>query len=208
MLGVKKTVKMRPRNLIFLGPPGSGKSTQAEIFSRRLAMPWLSMGRTLRQFSTQKTPASKKIAAKINHGLLVSDQVIDRVLRQSLAAGDMSRGIIFEGVPRSLTQWRILKKILVDFQLDSPVVFNLNISEQESFQRISHRRKSATTDLRSDDTDQKLKQRIAWTKSETQPLIDQFRQNGRLYDIDGEQPVTQVTTEIETIIDRMKLRDT
>lgn len=200
MKGVKETMRMRPQSFIFLGPPGSGKSTQAEIFSNKLAIPWLSMGRTLRQFSAQQTKLGKLVADQVNHGLLVPDQVIDLVLRRSLTEMDTSRGLILEGVPRSLTQWQLVKKILVDFQLDSPVVFNIDISDQESFKRISQRRQSPTQDLRSDDTDQKLKKRIVWTKSETQPLIDQFRQSGYLYDIKGEQPVGKVTADIEEII--------
>lgn len=201
---IKYIMKIRPRSFIFLGLPGSGKSTQAEIFSNRLAIPWLSMGRTLRQLSAQKTKLGKRVATQVNHALLVADPVIDRVLRQSLKQMDIARGIIFEGVPRSLTQWQVAKKILADFGFGPVVVFNIDISDPESFKRISHRRKSSTEDLRSDDTDEHLKKRIAWTKSETQPLIDQFRQSGCLYDIDGEQPISQVTAQIEKIIDRLK----
>ena len=91
-------------NIIFLGPPGAGKGTQAQLLSKRLGIPHVSTGEMLREFSQEDTELGREIKEKIDNGLLVTNELLKKIVSERLAKDDCNEGVILDGYPRRLQQ--------------------------------------------------------------------------------------------------------
>jgi adenylate kinase len=193
-----------PLVVILLGSPGSGKSTQASRLSQKYHIPHISMGRALRKIAISGSKLAQKVNFYLNRGELVPDQVIDEALRHILNQIDLSKGIIFEGVPRSLDQLKIFDQILADYKLNAPIVFNIVIADRLVWQRIQNRAKRPGTDIRHDESREQVLKRLEWTKIETAPLINEYKRRKQLITVNGEESMNQVEESISQVLDKIE----
>lgn len=192
-------------NLIFLGAPGAGKGTQAEIVSQRLSVPIISTGNILRESIKNGTELGMKAKAVIDVGGLVPDDVIMAIVAERLLRPDCDNGFILDGVPRTLTQ----AKALAELGITVDRVIDIDVPDQMIIDRLSGRRvcescgssyhtvaKPPVTDgvcdschgklvTRDDDRPETVKKRLSVYHSLTEPLVEYYEKLGKLRVICG-----------------------
>lgn len=200
---------MKAAILIFLGPPGAGKGTQARILSKRLAVPHISTGDILRDTALKKTSLGLAVKAKMDQGELVPDEVVCKIVEERIAQPDSQKGAILDGFPRTVVQARFLDDILLRTGQGQASVLNLRIEPATVVKRLTGRwicpvcgeiyneflnppRQDLVCDKdgsklvkRSDDNEETVRQRLLAYERETKPLIDYYQQRNRLYDVDA-----------------------
>jgi len=207
--------------IIFLGPPGSGKGTQAKLLHQKLGGFYFEGGDVLRRKAEENNSLGKKIKEIIyQQGKLVPDNLMKKILEDWLAGKDIKKGIIFDGFPRSLGQYQILKEILLKKGEKINKVIFLKVSESVLVSRLSSRRvcpqcglefnlvtkppkkdevcDSCGTKLiqRADDTPEVIKARLKTYFEKTQTLIDLAKKEGILEEVDGERKIEEIHQEI------------
>lgn len=183
--------------LVFLGAPGAGKGTQAEIVSRRYGIPHLSTGEILRSEVRSGTELGLAIRSTMEAGSLVSDDLISDVVARRLQQGDAARGFILDGFPRNVTQARWLDGLLADEKLDA--VVELVVDEIVVLERVLKRAqlaRASSTDVRKDDDVETMRVRLEAYREATVPLSDYYHWQRRLYQVDGMMSVDEVTSAI------------
>jgi adenylate kinase len=171
--------------LVLIGIQGSGKSTQGNLLSKQLDIPYLSTGHIFRQIAKEKTALGRYIKETINAGLLVPDDKTIEIVENYLSRPEYKKGYILDGFPRTLYQAEKFKN-----HLDK--VIYLKISEREAIWRLFHRDDTA----REDETLPALRQRIELFYQHTLPVIEYYRKKGILAEIDGERSIAEVNQEI------------
>lgn len=200
-------------NLIFLGPPGAGKGTQAQRTSNRLGIPHLSTGEMLRENIKAQTELGKQAKAFIDAGNLVPDQLVIDMLRERIAQDDCKGGVIFDGFPRTVYQAEVLDTIT---KIDAAI--NLEVSDEAIVERMKGRRvcpkcgQTYHTDwlqgntctacgteltIRADDRPETVLARLEVYHKQTQPLIDYYRAAGILKDIESVGNIDEVDAKIQ-----------
>ena len=186
--------------LILLGAPGAGKGTQAEILCKKLSIPTISTGNILRAAIKEGTPTGLKAKSFIDAGALVPDEVIIGIVDERLSQPDCQKGYILDGVPRTIAQAEALEKAGISFD----AVVSIEISEEEILSRMSGRRVCEACGSsynvvavpprvegicdncggkliqRKDDTPETVHERLKVYHTETEPLVDFYRQRGLL----------------------------
>lgn len=189
--------------LMFLGAPGAGKGTQAEIVSRRYKIPHLSTGEILRSEVRSGTELGLSIRSTMEAGGLVSDDLISDVVARRLQQGDAARGFILDGFPRNVAQARWLDGLLADERLDA--VVELVVDETVVLERVLNRARAAlanSTEVRKDDDVDTMRVRLEAYRVATRPLSAYYREQGLLFRVDGMKGVHEVTDEIMGITAR------
>jgi len=171
--------------LILIGIQGSGKSTQGNLLSKQLEIPYLSTGHIFRQIAKEKTALGRYIKETINSGLLVPDKKTIEIVNNYLSRPEYRKGYILDGFPRTLEQ---AKK----FNNNVDKVIYLKIYEKEAIWRIFYRDDSK----REDETLPALRKRIKMFFKHTLPVIDYYRKKNKLVEIDGSKSITDVNQEI------------
>lgn len=168
--------------IVFLGPPGSGKGTQASLLKERLGVPHISTGELLRAAVAAQTPLGLKAKAAMDAGELVSDDLVLGLIEERMAADDTAKGYILDGYPRNLAQAEALDKVLAP--LDRPVqkALALMVDEEQIVQRLAKR---ADEEGRSDDSEDVVRHRLSVYREQTAPVADHYRSKGLLTEIDG-----------------------
>lgn len=182
-----------------MGPPGSGKGTQATRLAQRLAIPQLSTGDMLRVAVSAGTSIGKKAKAVMERGELVPDEIVVAAVAERILRPDACNGFILDGFPRTLAQAMALDDILLTEGLNLDCVLELKVNEEVSLGRILNRAQEAKTNghtVRADDTEDALKIRLEEYRRQTEPLADYYRAKGILKSIDGLQPIDNVTTSL------------
>jgi len=209
------------KNYIFLGPPGSGKGTQAKLLAEKISAFYFGTGDLMREEAKIGTEFGKKFQAVWDkgEGALVSDDIIEEFIETKLKGLDINRPVVFDGFPRTLGQAHLLEKYIKSEDLE---VFNIEVSSQSLIERATTRRVCGKcgkiffrADLsgikqcdvcggnlgkRQEDAPEIVKKRIAVYESQTAPLIEYYKTKEILIDIDGEPPIEEVTQEIESKI--------
>lgn len=163
-------------NIILMGPQGSGKSTQARLLCDKLKIPHIETGEIYRRLSLENSPLGKKVKDTLDRGGLIDDQTTLEVIDQHL--GKIKTGFILDGFPRTLIQ---AQREL--FPVDR-VIF-INLSDQEAINRLLLRR-------RRDDTRELISERLRLYHQQTEPVLEYYRKNGKLIEIDGNGSIEEV----------------
>ena len=214
------------RPVIFLGPPGAGKGTQAKRLAARYGVPHLSTGDMLREHVRQGTELGRKAKPLMDHGDLVPDDVVLGMIEERITRPDAAGGFVFDGFPRTLPQAEKLDEILKRRHVAAPVVVNFHVSNDTLVRRVAGRRvckvggeiynvyeKPPKVDgrcdhdggeliQRSDDNADVVRDRLAAFEKQTQPLIDYYRAQGNLDDVDGSSSMDEVSRLLTQIVAR------
>ncbi len=186
-------------NLIFLGPPGAGKGTQAERVSAKQGIPQLSTGDMLRAAVANKTDIGNKAKSFMDAGELVPDAVVVGIIADRIAETDCAHGFILDGFPRNPAQAKALDDMLAErgFALDT--VIELKVDEDILVDRI-RKRAEETGGARSDDNVETLKKRLAVYREQTEPLKPYYEARGKLRSIDGMATIDDVSAAIDAVL--------
>jgi adenylate kinase len=174
------------KRLIFLGPPGAGKGTQAQILAENYRIPHISTGDILRAAVAQQTPLGKLAKGYIDRGELVPDSLILELIEDRLSYEDTSNGWILDGFPRNVNQAAFLDKLLDKLNQTEDCVLNLEVADEILVTRLLARN-------RRDDNEETIRRRLEIYHQDTVPVIDFYTAKGSLRTIDGELPMTEVT---------------
>jgi adenylate kinase len=178
------------RRVVFLGPPGSGKGTQASALARELGIPAISTGDMLREAVANGSELGRRVRRIMESGDLVGDDLMAEVVTERLDQPDTDHGFLLDGYPRTAAQAETLRGILEggDDELDH-VVF-IDVPEEELVRRAILRQRGA------DDKEDVVRERLRVYREKTEPLVDYYRGKGLLREIDGNRPVDAVRRSI------------
>ncbi|MDJ0724777.1 MAG: adenylate kinase [Prochloraceae cyanobacterium] len=180
--------------LIFLGPPGAGKGTQAKLLAEAIDVPHIAIGDILREAIADQTPIGKEFQQYVDRGELVPDRLILDLINDRIQQPDAKKGWILDGFPRNVKQALFLEELLAKLDRSYTIyVVNLEVPEQVLMERLLERG-------RKDDTPETLSRRLQVHKEATEPVIDFYRDRNKLYSIDGDRSQEEVTKSIEQIV--------
>lgn len=207
--------------LMFLGPPGAGKGTQAQNIAEKLGIPHISTGDMLREQVKNGTALGMKAKEYMDAGQYVPDDVIIDMVKERVSRPDAKGGFILDGFPRTSAQAETL-----DGFASIDAVININVPDDKLINRICGRRVcrvcsatyhesmlhdkskcpkcSGETFIREDDKEETVKTRINVYNEKTQPLIEYYTKKGILYDIEGEGTVEGITGKVLAAIEAIK----
>jgi adenylate kinase len=214
--------------IVLLGPPGAGKGTQAQIVSDKLDLPHISSGDIFRENLKNQTELGKQAEGYLNRGELVPDDLTIAMIRERLAQPDAASGALLDGFPRTPAQAEALAEMLSGMGGQVIAVPYINVPEPVLVERLSGRltcraeghvfhekfnppREPGRCDYdgselyeRDDDKAETVTRRIRVYMDQTQPLIDYYRQRGLLVEIDGTQPIEQVTADLLSALEAVR----
>ncbi len=186
--------------LIFLGPPGAGKGTQAARIVAKHGIPQLSTGDMLRAAVAAQTPVGVKAKAVMDAGGLVSDEIVIGIVADRIDEADCKKGFILDGFPRTLAQAEALDAMLASKHLELDTVLELKVDQTKLVDRIVKRAeeaKAAGQPVRKDDDPEVFKTRLEAYNRDTAVVSPYYAKRGQVIEIDGMQPVDDVTAAIE-----------
>jgi len=184
-------------DLVLLGPPGSGKGTQAARLTAKYRIPQIATGDILRAAVDAGTPVGQQVKAYLDRGELVPDSLVVDIIRHRLAEPDSKQGFILDGFPRTVPQAQALDALLSELQRPLDAVLYLQVDRRSLLDRLGHR---AAVDQRSDDRPEIIAHRIDVFLEQTAPLIDYYRQQSKLRLIDGTRPPEEVAAAIDEVL--------
>lgn len=174
--------------IVLIGIQGSGKSTQGNLLSEKLGVPYLSTGHIFREIAKEKTPLGRYIKETMNSGYLIPDDKTLEIVNEYLSRPEYETGYILDGFPRTTEQAEKFKNGI-------GAVFYIKVSDEEAVKRLSFRE-----DGREDSETAAIARRIQIFHKFTEPVIDYYRQHGKLHEVDGEESIEQVHEEICRIL--------
>ncbi len=190
--------------LIFLGPPGAGKGTQAKLLTERHGIPQLSTGDMLRAAVAAGTDVGKRAKAVMDAGQLVSDAIVNEIVSDRIDSPDCAKGFILDGYPRTVPQAEALDQILAGKGIALDAVIELKVDEDALVRRMENRVAetiAAGGTVRSDDNPEAFKRRLTEYREKTAPLSNYYASTGKLQTVDGMANVDKVTAEIAGILE-------
>ena len=176
------------RHLLFLGAPGAGKGTQAELLSKKNSYLHLSTGELLRNEIEMNTSLGKKVKDTMNKGELVSDELVLEIVKKNL--DEDINGWILDGYPRNLSQANSLNEVLIKINQPLEIVFYLDIPEEVLIERLLLRG-------RKDDNKDTIKTRLNIYKKTTEPLIEYYKDLSLLEYIDADRDLKTISADIK-----------
>jgi adenylate kinase len=212
------------RAVIFLGPPGAGKGTQAKELARKFSVPHLSTGDMLRDNIAQGTPLGLLAKPIMARGELVPDSVVLKMVAERIEKPDCSHGFVFDGFPRTVAQAQFLGVLLAQHGYKPPLVIHLAIDPALVLRRITGRRTckvggeiyniydrppkvegrcdadAGELEQRPDDREEIVAPRLQAYERQTAPLVAYYKRLGRLHSVDASQSVPDVTRRINEIV--------
>lgn len=180
--------------LVFIGPPGAGKGTQAERIVQRYHLAHLSTGDMLRAARDAETEVGREAEKYMSAGELVPDETIVKIIAERLAEPDCREGYLLDGFPRTIAQAEALDEMLADKGTPLDVVLELRVPEEELFRRLSGRG-------RADDKPAVIRQRLVAYRRQTEPLLAYYSQSGLLTSVDGLGTVEEIFDRITKVLD-------
>ena len=216
----QRPVAKLDRAVIFLGPPGSGKGTQAKVLAGKYVVPHLSTGDMLREHIAKGTPLGEKAKPIMARGELVPDSLVLKMVAERIERPDCSHGFVFDGFPRTVTQAKYLGELLKRQGFQQPFVIHMVIGYALLMRRLTGRRTCKVGGeiyniydrppkvegicdndggelvQRPDDREEVIKQRLHAYEKQTSPLVSYYRSHGWLHEIDASRSVVEVGQEI------------
>ena len=216
------------RVLILLGPPGSGKGTQAKTISQAYGIPQISTGDMLREAVKDQTPLGQAAEHIIKSGELVSDEIVSSLVEERTAKADCSRGFVLDGYPRTIEQAGTLGRLLERQQRPKPTVICLEVKTEGVIRRVAGRRtcnkcgrifniycspsrKDPLCDAcggelftRNDDKELVVRERLAQYQLKTQPLVRYYEDLGQLVRVDADASIEVVHQRIGEVLEGCK----
>jgi adenylate kinase len=189
--------------LILLGPPGSGKGTQAQRLVHRHGIVQLSTGEMLRAAVAAQTPVGIEAQGVMAGGGLVPDDIVIGIISDRIDQPDAAKGFILDGFPRTVPQAEALDELLKKKHIKLDAVVELRVNESALLQRVETRvaeMRSRGEVVRIDDTPEVLTKRLASYRSQTEPLIHYYSERRKLLTVDGMMTIEHVTREINRIL--------
>jgi adenylate kinase len=189
--------------IILLGPPGSGKGTQAQRLVQRYGIVQLSTGEMLRAAVAAGTPIGLKAKDIMSSGGLVPDEVVVGIISDRIEQPDAKNGFILDGFPRTVPQAEALDDLLKHKHMKLDAVIELRVNESALLQRVETRAaetRARGEEVRVDDTPEVLVKRLASYRSLTEPLIHYYSERRKLLTVDGMMTIEEVTREIGRIL--------
>lgn len=178
-------------NLIVLGPPGSGKGTQAKLLADKYGLVHISSGQLLREFAKGETEKAKVVRGLLQTGELLPFETVLEVVGQKLT--EAKQGFVLDGIPRNKSQAEYMDSYFAENKVEVDLVLYLALSDEEATTRLMKR---ASLEGRSDDTKEVVGERLAVYHRETQPVIEHYKTAGKLLEIDGAPPIEDIFQDI------------
>lgn len=180
--------------LVFIGPPGAGKGTQAERLIQTYHLAHLSTGDMLRAAVAAKTSVGLEAQKFMSAGQLVPDGVIIGIIADRLKQADCKKGYLLDGFPRTIAQAEALDRLLAQQGTPLDVVLELQVAEEELFRRLAGRG-------RADDKPEVIRQRLVAYRDQTSPLLAYYQKAGLLKSIDGLGGVDEIFARVRAVLD-------
>ena len=190
-------------NIVIFGAPGSGKGTQSKMIVERYGFDYISTGDMLRQAISQGSELGRTAKESIDRGQLVPDDLIVRLIADFLDGKHGSKGVIFDGFPRTLKQAEALKTMLNERGTDIHILLDLQVEDDELVDRLIERGKISG---RSDDNPETIKARLDVYHTQTAPLATYYIGEGKHVAIKGIGRIEEIFERIAEAIDRVKDR--
>lgn len=206
-------------NLVLFGAPGAGKGTQAKFIIDKYGIPQISTGDILRAAIANQTKLGLEAKSFMDAGKLVPDEVVNGLVAERLAQPDCEKGFIMDGFPRTVVQAKTLDEILAKLGKKIEKVIALNVPDSDIIERITGRRTSKLTgkiyhikfnppvdekeeDLvqRADDTEEVVVKRLETYHSQTAPVLDYYKEQDKVTEIDGTRSLDEITKDIFNIL--------
>ena len=187
-------------NIVIFGAPGSGKGTQSEKIVEKYGINHISTGDVLRAEMKNGTELGKTAKGYIDQGQLIPDELMIDILASVFDSFKDSKGVIFDGFPRTIAQAEALKKMLAERGQDVSVMVDLEVPEDELMVRLIKRGKDSG---RADDNEETIKKRLVVYHSQTAPLIDWYKNEKKYQHINGLGTMEGIFAEICEAIDKL-----
>jgi adenylate kinase len=182
-----------PLNIVFFGPPGAGKGTQADRFCERHRIPKISTGEILRRAVQDGAELGRAVRGALRRGALVDDDLMIRIVQDRLEQVDTADGFVLDGFPRTVSQAQALDRLLVD--RGPVVVIALSVPVDVLVRRLSSRG-------RADDQHGVIRERLSLYMSDTEPVLDYYRRRGMIAVLEGDRSPDAVSEAIEAVVAR------
>lgn len=179
--------------LIFLGAPGAGKGTQAQLLAESLHIPHISTGDILRAAIANATPLGEKAQSYMDRGELVPDDLILDLIRDRLAQPDTQSGWILDGFPRNVSQASFLTDLLAELNQTCDYAINLEVPDEILIERLLSRG-------RNDDNRETISRRLEVYREQTAPVIGFYQDRSTLKSINGDRPMDEVTESLKNLL--------
>ncbi len=210
--------------LVFLGPPGAGKGTQARMLAAERGIPQIATGDMLREALAQKTRLGLEARSYMDRGALVPDEVVIGLVAERIDRPDARAGFLLDGFPRTVAQAEALGRLLSDRGIGIDRVIFFDVSEDELIRRLTGRRvcrscgalyhmvssppkregkcDQCAGDLyqRDDDSETTVKGRLSVYRTQTLPLLDYYRERNSLVSVEGEGPMDEIARSIRRAV--------
>lgn len=187
-------------NIVIFGAPGSGKGTQSERIVEKYGLNHISTGDVLRAEIKNGTELGQTAKGYIDNGQLIPDELMVSILANVFDSFKDSKGVIFDGFPRTIAQAEALKKMLAERGQEVSVMLDLEVPEDELMTRLIKRGKESG---RADDNEDTIKKRLVVYHSQTAPLIDWYKKEGKYTHINGLGSLDTIFAEISQAIDKI-----
>ena len=179
------------------GPPGAGKGTQAKHLVKKINGYQVSTGDMLRNEINKDSEIGKLIIHDMNDGKFISDEIVNKLIKNMIFDNQKKNKLIFDGYPRSLSQAKNLEILLNESNQKIDFIFFLNVTKDTIIKRIEKRK---IEENRSDDEFDTILKRYDVYMDTTKPVLDFYSKNSNFYEIDGSQKIDEITSKIDTFI--------
>ena len=187
-------------NIVIFGAPGSGKGTQSERIVEKFGINHISTGDVFRVEINNGTELGKTAQGYIDQGQLIPDELMIDILANVFDSFKDSKGVIFDGFPRTIAQAEALKQMLADRGQEVSVMLDLEVPEEELMTRLIKRGKDSG---RADDNEETIKKRLVVYHSQTAPLIDWFKKEEKYQHINGVGTMDSIFADIVSAVEKL-----